>query len=672
TSIPLAIRVLSHTDVGRRREREGRERERVRIPENPYNLGVPQSVSPGGPQRRPDWSGSVSAKSPVGVPTGVRQPACTDTLPQCISPGGPCGPTPPGGGRKSVAPESVLESASIYEPGEGEESTLPTSTHLRGDDPFKYRVPPDLAAMLVDERQTSGSSGEGSESSMYSYPASADLKTVRQIMERERERECMETIEEEDRLDAVSPASDKSPPHSKVSIQHDAYGSAPLFSLFVRYAAPNCIALLCVSVIPLIELYFLGLLGGNSLTVAGTLSPLGSLIMAVSQLPSRGSGTIMGQAITAGTQNRVRQALWSSIATALITVAALTLIGTAGSLIFTEGGTDMRPYAMTLCLAGPIGFGSYTLVTSLLRSMGYQALSLLVSVVSAMLMVVLCWVAGPVLDMGIMGPPLSYGLTFLLASIIGVIPIVKVTRPKRLPNRQSFSQIKAVAKAGSPALLMGMATVITMLVLIVVIGNVDGPVDSDTHIAIAVVVNRVASMLVLPSTGVITAAVPILGAAFHANNSERVKQAGKYVILGALAVFVPLWSLVEAVPYTFVSLFSSDSVILDNINTAVRVGNAMRPGYVLLSFGTQLLASAGVGQRGAFLSLIGCVLRIALILIGMTGNWTGVWLGVMFSDLGYGCLGAYAMHTAYKGLNSPVVEGEIKVIQRTQSVSEFV
>ncbi|GIQ80038.1 multi antimicrobial extrusion protein [Kipferlia bialata] len=504
-----------------------------------------------------------------------------------------------------------------------------------------------------------------------SIPTSTRVHRVKEVREREEgggggERDVRGVwvdVEVPDTISAVCTEPEApdgfadSPAHKQVVSQKHAYGTAPIGGLLLRYAVPSCLAMGCIVCVPIIELYYLGQIGPDALSAAGALAPLMSLVSAFTGLSSRGAGVVMGQAVASGTQSRVRQAFWSSIFTCVTTVLAFVLIGGCVTLALTEDKTDIRSYALAEVVAAPIGLGAFGLTSAMLRSLGYNGYTLFITALGSLFVWVSCQILSG-LGVGIAGPPISYGIAFLLCSLVGIIPVIKVTKP-RFPTRGVLSDVKSILKAGSPALVSSVR-VVSSAAFIVALQRVSAPIDYDTRLAISSIVERVVMVIVMPAMGVVSSVTPILAAACQHGDRDRLNRTVALTLTWALVIMAPGWLFSLASPGSIVSMFSSDETILDNVTIPVRITSLFSPGVLFLTFGSLVLSSAGQGYRAAVYSLVSVGAKLVLTLIGAYTGWIGLWVSDALHDIVCLVIGVLAIRSGLKRVS----RGGIYIKQR--------
>lgn len=156
----------------------------------------------------------------------------------------------------------------------------------------------------------------------------------------------------------------------------------------------------------------------------------------------------------------------------------------------------------------------------------------------------------------------------------------------------------------------------------------------DLEITILGLINRITMFLYMPLFGLAQGLQPIVGFNYGAKKSDRVKEAIKLSIkISTIAACVG-FVIAQAIPGSIMAIFNSDTALIENGSTVLRIVTAMLPFIGLQIVGSTVFQSIGKALPAFILSLSRQVLffiPLAILLPRFMGL-IGIWISFPISD----------------------------------------
>jgi Na+-driven multidrug efflux pump len=259
---------------------------------------------------------------------------------------------------------------------------------------------------------------------------------------------------------------------------------APLIRLMLRLAAPNALVMMTTTCIGLIELYFVGKLGVDSLAGVSQVFAIVSLISALSQ-GAVGGGVVsaVAHALGKGRRQEANDLVWYAIAIAVplgfVTTAAL-LIG--GTSLYTAMGAHDASLQVALRYSNLVFGGAvltwlFYLLLAVVRGTGNLVLSATVVCGGALLLVPLLPVLivgwGPVPGLGIIGGAVGMLSYYAIGSLVFATYLWGgwgILRPAIRPPRFSLRPIWQILRVGGMSALISGTTSGTIAIITSFVG----------------------------------------------------------------------------------------------------------------------------------------------------------------------------------------------------------
>lgn len=414
------------------------------------------------------------------------------------------------------------------------------------------------------------------------------------------------------------------------------FSKGPVWKCIIVQAVPLMIAQLVQLMYNVVDRIYLGHMGdGNSmaLTGVGLTFPVITLIMAFTALFGNGGTPLFAMARGAGDEDRAGKILGNSYALLFLSAGVLTVCGYlfCRPILFAFGASEQSfVYAkeyLDIYLLGTVFSMTATGLNGYINAQGFPKIGMLSIVIGAAANIALDPVFIFVLDMGVSGAALAT----IISQAISALWVLRFLFGKQVtvPLRRSNIRIrKAITK---DIFRLGTANFImqgTNCLVQVVCNSTLQTFGGDLYVGIMTVVNSVREIFMLPLSGIVNGAQPVISFNYGAKDYRRVKSGIRFnTFIGALYNTLA-WALVVLFPSFWFSIFSDDAAM---VLPGVEALNIYFFGFVFMAFqlaGQTTFQAVGDAKHAITFSL----LRKAIIVAPLT---------VLLPRLGFGVQGVF-------------------------------
>lgn len=418
-------------------------------------------------------------------------------------------------------------------------------------------------------------------------------------------------------------------------------GTEKIGKLLGQYAGPAIVAMTASSLYNMIDSIFIGH-GVGPMAIAGlaVTFPLMNLSAAFGTLVGVGASTIMS--VLLGQKNyEVANKVLGNVVVLNILVGLLFM---AFSLAFLDpilyffGASDVtivyaREY-MQVILIGNAVTHLYLGLNSLLRASGNPKLAMNLTILTVVLNVIFAPVFIFWLKMGIRGAALAT----VIAQLTALIVILRFFSDKErlLHFRKGIFKIdfriaKDSLSIGLAPFLMNAAACLVTLFINQQLKRYSG----DLAIGAYGIVNRISFLFIMINMGLNQGMQPIAGYNFGARKYSRVMEVYKKTVKFATFVALAGFVVSEVFPHAAVSIFTSDTQLIDLSAKGLRLINLMLPVVGFQMITSNLFQCLGMINKSIILSMSRQLLFLIPLLyfMPMFFDAKGIWLSFPISDL---------------------------------------
>ena len=442
------------------------------------------------------------------------------------------------------------------------------------------------------------------------------------------------------------------------------YGKGAVWKCIVAQAIPLTVAQFVQLLYNVIDRIYIGHMGdGHSLVLTGVglTFPIITLIMAFTAL--FGVGGVPLFAIERGRGNTEKAGRIMGVSFSLLLISSVILIAFGylfhRPILFAFGASeDSYVYASQYLRIYLVGTSFSMLATGLngyINAQGFPRIGMLSTVIGAIINIVLDPLFIFVLGMGVRGAALAT----VISQVISALWVLRFITGKKALIPLTGRNITLDKRIIVDIIRLGTSNFImqgTNCAVQIVCNRTLQIYGGDLYVGIMTVANSVREIFMLPISGIIGGAQPVISYNYGAKAYKRVKDGINFnTVLGA-AYTLLAWLLVIAVPHFWFKMFSDDVMMMDAGIEALKVYFF---GFVFMAFqfaGQSTFQALGDAGHAIFFSL----LRKAFIVVPLTlflpfigFGVTGVFLAEPISNVIGGIASYTTMRlTVYKKLSS--------------------
>jgi len=400
------------------------------------------------------------------------------------------------------------------------------------------------------------------------------------------------------------------------------FSKGPVWKCIIAQAIPLTVAQLVQLLYNVIDRIYLGHMGdGNSiaLTGVGLTFPIVTLIMAFTALFGMGGVPLFSMARGDKNDEKAAKILGNSFG--LLVTSAVMLTGFCMAfrrpILFAFGASEASYlYAdeyLKIYLWGTLFSMTATGLNGYINAQGFPKVGMLSTMIGAVINIILDPVFIFGLDMGVSGAALATIISqacsavWVLRFLTGKNAVV----PLKLQNVRIQKEITwDIFKLGTANFIMQGTNCLVQIVCNSTLQSYGG----DIYVGIMTVANSVREIFMLPISGLISGAQPIISFNYGAKEYKRVKEGIRFNTFVGASYTMFAWLLVIVFPRFWFSVFSDDLQMIDIGIGALKIYFF---GFVFMAFqfaGQSTFQALGDAKHAIFFSL----LRKAIIVVPLT------------------------------------------------------
>ena len=433
----------------------------------------------------------------------------------------------------------------------------------------------------------------------------------------------------------------------------------------IRQAIPLTLAQLVQLLYNIVDRIYIGHLpgsGNEALTGVGLTFPVITIIAAFTSLYGTGGTPLFSIARGRREEARAEKILGNVFSLLTATSFALLILCylLRRPVLFLFGASDASYiYAdeyLRIYLAGTTFSMLTTGLNGFISAQGYPGVSMLTTMIGALLNLILDPVFIFALHMGVRGAALATVISqivsalWVLRFLTGNRCLLRIRKTCLMPDRKLVFEILGLGASG---FIVQATNSLVQIVCNVSLQNYGG----DLYVGIMTVLNSVRELLSLPVMGIASGSQPVIGYNFGAQKMSRVKEGIRFTALTGITYTLIAWGLVIQFPHLLFSVFTSDLSMAESGREALQIYFA---GFCFMAFqftGQCTFQALGYAKRSIFFSLFRKViivvpLTLLLPMLGLGVN--GVFLAEPVSNLagGVACFTTMWL-TVYRRLKDP-------------------
>ena len=364
--------------------------------------------------------------------------------------------------------------------------------------------------------------------------------------------------------------------------KNDFLGSEPIGRLLLKLSIPTILAQLINMLYNMVDRVYIGHMegvGDLALTGVGVCMPLIIAVSAFAALISSGGAPRASIFLGKGDNESAERTMGSCFIAQLVISAVLTtvlLIFSRDLLLAFGASENTISYAndyMTVYAVGTV-FVQLTLgMNAYITAQGFAKISMVTTVIGAVLNIALDPIFIFVFDMGVRGAALAT----VISQAVSCLWVLIFLSSKRSILRLRLKSLAPDLSLLLPCFALGLAPFVMQAsesVIAVAFNSSLLEYGGDIAVGAMTILTSVMQLTLLPLQGLSQGAQPITSYNFGAGKLDRVKQSFRLLLTVSLSYSLAVWALTMLFPATFASIFTSNPELIDFTASALRVYTA--------------------------------------------------------------------------------------------------
>lgn len=400
------------------------------------------------------------------------------------------------------------------------------------------------------------------------------------------------------------------------------FSEGPVWKRILSQAVPLMLAQMVQLLYNVVDRIYIGHMdsgSGLALTGVGLTFPIVTFIVAFASLFGSGGIPLFSMANGAGSEKRAGKILGTSCFLLLSSAAVLTVLGYFLSdpiLRLLGASEDSIIYAdeyLRVFILGTVFSMISTGLNGYISAQGFPRAGMFTVVAGALLNTALDPVFIFALKMGVSGAALATVISQAVSALWIIYFLTRKTTPLRLrrENIRPDGEIAGkICRLGTSNFIMSGTTCFVQAACNSTLQAFGG----DLFVGIMTVLNSIRDIFMLPVSGLISGAQPVMSFNYGAGKYDRVRAAIRFNTIAGAAYTSFAWLMILVIPRFWFRIFSDSPEMLEQGVHAVKLYFF---GFVFMSFqfaGQSVFQALGDARHAIFFSL----LRKAFIVIPLT------------------------------------------------------
>ena len=396
-------------------------------------------------------------------------------------------------------------------------------------------------------------------------------------------------------------------------------GSGSVKKLMVKMAVPALVGQVVNLLYNIVDRIYIGHIpeiGGAALTGVGLFTPILMLITAFAMLCGAGGAPRAAIAMGQGDKDRAEKILANCFTMLMGLAVVLTVVFYFASptLLRLFGASEATlPYAVTygrIYVLGSVFVLTVMGMNTFITTQGFASVSMLTTVIGAVINIVLDPILIFVLDMGVAGAAVAT----VLSQAVSALWILRFLTGKKTILKLKKENMKLQKHIIMPCLGLGISTFVmlsTESILSISFTSSLARFGGDVAVGAMTVLTSINQLITMPLSGVCQGGQPLISFNYGAKKYDRVKEAFFCQFGVCVAYTTVFWLALMAFPNVFAGIFTNNQALVSYTGWALKVFLAC--GF---SVGFQISCQQAFMALGqAKISLIMALLRKVFLLI---------------------------------------------------------
>ena len=396
-------------------------------------------------------------------------------------------------------------------------------------------------------------------------------------------------------------------------------GTGSIKKWMVQMAVPAVVAQVINLLYNVVDRIYIGHIpgfGGLALTGVGLFTPILMLLTAFAMLAGAGGSPRAAIAMGQGNQEKAEKIMANCFALLMLLAVVLTAVFyfAAPTLLQLFGASEATlPYALQysrIYILGSIFVLTVMGMNPFVTTQGFAKVSMMTTVIGAVINIVLDPIFIFVLDLGVRGAALAT----VLSQTVSAIWILKFLTGRKTILKLRLRNMKLVPSIILPCLALGISSFImvsTESILSISFTASLARYGGDVAVGAMTVLTSINQLVSMPLTGICQGGQPLISFNYGAKKYDRVKEAFLCQFVVCVGYTFVFWSLLMLTPAFFAGIFTSDTALVSYTAWAIRIFLA---GVFSLGFQISCQQSfVALGQAKICL-LMACLRKLILLI----------------------------------------------------------
>ena len=356
-------------------------------------------------------------------------------------------------------------------------------------------------------------------------------------------------------------------------------GAGSIKTLMVQMAVPAVVAQVINVLYNVVDRIYIGHIpeiGGLALTGVGLFTPILMLLTAFAMLAGSGGAPRAAIAMGKGDKEEAEKIMANCFTVLLFLSVVLTAVFyfAAPTLLQLFGASDATlPYALQYSRVYVLGSTFVLIVMGMnpfVTTQGFAKVSMMTTVIGAVINIVLDPIFIFVLDLGVTGAALAT----VLSQAVGAVWILLFLTGKKTILKLRPRNMKLIPSVILPCLGLGISSFVmvsTESILSVSFTSSLARYGGDVAVGAMTVLTSINQLVTMPLSGICHGGQPLISYNYGAKKYDRVKEAFLCQFVVCVCYTLVFWGLLMLAPDFFASIFTNDTALVNYTAWAIRI-----------------------------------------------------------------------------------------------------
>ena len=356
-------------------------------------------------------------------------------------------------------------------------------------------------------------------------------------------------------------------------------GSGSVRKLLLKLALPALVGQIVNLLYNIVDRIYIGHIpevGASALTGVGLFTPILMLLTAFAMMMGSGGAPLAAIAMGKSNHDRAEKIMGNCFCVLMIFAVVLTPLFyvLAPTLLRLFGASDATlPYAVQygrIYILGSVFVLTVMGMGTFITTQGFAKISMMTTVIGAVVNIVLDPVLIFLLDLGVAGAALAT----VISQAVSALWVLRFLTGRQSSLKLKKENMKLQGKIVGPCFGLGVSTFVmlsTESILSISFTTSLARYGGDVAVGAMTILTSLNQLTTFPLTGICHGGQPIISYNFGAGNDQRVKEAFYTQFAVCVGYTLLFWIAVMAAPRFFAGIFTSDPALVEYTAWAIRV-----------------------------------------------------------------------------------------------------